>query len=522
MNKKKQLSIMITIAILVGATVFLTTIFNDKKFSESRNTETTQEIKTTSPETYLSEVFTEKNTVKETTTYMNNKSPKSKTTIQDFYKKENAVVCHAAGIINGHNVTNSVEALNKNYAQGYRFFEVDLSLTSDGYLVCSHGWTKKEYIARYMDNYNLCLNKEEYCPSLNEFRTFTVGDGYTVLTFKDFINWMNNHDDTCFLLDIKLCDRKEAKSIAETIIREGGKEILDRFVVSARTTEMAKGFSDAYKFPYMHLLYDTDEMREKSIYTPALFVEFCKQYNISSFSLEMNDCTTETIKALSVSGMKSYVYMIQNNYQANNILKTGVNYLISDYLDTNTIEKTIKKHSAFIQLSDQKAQGIAIEWTCDKPIKKVTIYRKSENSYGFEKLVNLSGDTNKYLDNSIDLGKLYEYYVEVHATDGSTINSCVEKYACLEIPELVHVVKQNNSVEIKWNKIEGADGYYIRKKIGSDGEYQLVRIIDDPTAIQYVDEDGFSDDTTFYSVRCFKVIDEYRYTGTYSKGMLVE
>ena len=324
------------------------------------------------------------------------------------------------------------------------------------------------------------------------------------------------------MLDIKLCNREEAKSIAETIVKEGGKEILDRFVVSARTTEMVKGFSDAYKFPYMHLLYDTDEMREKSIYTPALFVEFCKQYNISSFSLEMNDCTTETIKALSASGMKSYVYMIQNNYQANNILKTGVNYLISDYLDADSIEKTVLNHSAFIQLSDQKAQGIAIEWVCNKPIKDVTIYRKAENHYGFEKLIKLSGNTNKYLDDSVDFGKLYEYYVEILTTDGQIIKSCNEKFACLEIPELVQVIKQNNSVEIKWNKVEDADGYYLRKKVGSDGEYQLVRIIDDPTAVEYTDEDNYSTDDTFYSIRAFKVFDEYRYTGTYSNGMLAD
>ena len=263
-------------------------------------------------------------------------------------------------------------------------------------------------------------------------------------------------------------------------------------------------------------------MREKVIYTPSLFVDFCKQYNISSFSLEMNDCTRETIKALSASGMKSYVYMIQNNYQANNILNTGVNYLISDYLDADSIEKTVKKHSVFIQLSDRKARGIAVEWVCNKPIKEVTIYRKTENGCVFEKLIDLSADTNEYLDNSVDPGKLYEYYVEVHTTDGSVIKSCIEKHACLEIPELVRVTKQSNSVEIKWNKVEGADGYYLRKKIGSDGEYQLVRIIDDPTAIRYVDEDNFSNDTTFYSIRCFKVIDEYRYTGTYSKGMIVE
>ena len=230
MNKKKQLSVIMIIILLIVATIFLTTLFNDKKASDNTTekhgiTTTVQKAEKTLHETAWSDIINEQNTFKESesSTHMNDKTQNNKTTIKDFYEKENSIVCHAAGIINGHNVTNSIEALNKSYAEGYRFFEIDLSLTSDGYLVCSHGWTKKEYIARYMDNYNLCLNREEYCPSLNEFLSFTVGDGYTVLTFKDFINWMNKHNDTCFLLDIKLCNREEAKSIAETIVKEGGK-----------------------------------------------------------------------------------------------------------------------------------------------------------------------------------------------------------------------------------------------------------------------------------------------------------
>ena len=48
------------------------------------------------------------------------------------------LVAHALGEIGGVQYTNSLEAFQCNYRRGYRWFEVDLALTSDGELVCFH------------------------------------------------------------------------------------------------------------------------------------------------------------------------------------------------------------------------------------------------------------------------------------------------------------------------------------------------------------------------------------------------
>jgi hypothetical protein len=41
-------------------------------------------------------------------------------------------IAHAGGAIGHYTYTNSLEALNSNYEKGFRFFEIDLSWTSDG------------------------------------------------------------------------------------------------------------------------------------------------------------------------------------------------------------------------------------------------------------------------------------------------------------------------------------------------------------------------------------------------------
>ena len=53
------------------------------------------------------------------------------------------MIAHAGGGINGINYSNSIEALNHNYAKGFRYFEMDFSWTSDNKLVCLHDWKKR-------------------------------------------------------------------------------------------------------------------------------------------------------------------------------------------------------------------------------------------------------------------------------------------------------------------------------------------------------------------------------------------
>lgn len=49
-------------------------------------------------------------------------------------------IAHAGGEVDGQIYANSLESLNASYAKGYRYFEIDLSFTSDRQLVCIHDW----------------------------------------------------------------------------------------------------------------------------------------------------------------------------------------------------------------------------------------------------------------------------------------------------------------------------------------------------------------------------------------------
>lgn len=51
-----------------------------------------------------------------------------------------AIIAHAGGSIYGNTYTNSLEAVENAISHGVKYIELDLSVTSDGYLVCTHDW----------------------------------------------------------------------------------------------------------------------------------------------------------------------------------------------------------------------------------------------------------------------------------------------------------------------------------------------------------------------------------------------
>ena len=50
------------------------------------------------------------------------------------------IITHALGGLDGYTYLNSRESFINHYDKGCRFFEVDLSQTSDGVWVCRHNW----------------------------------------------------------------------------------------------------------------------------------------------------------------------------------------------------------------------------------------------------------------------------------------------------------------------------------------------------------------------------------------------
>ncbi len=106
-------------------------------------------------------------------------------------------IAHAGGAVGGKTYTNSLEALDSNYAAGVRFFEIDFSWTRDGALVALHDWD---------ENFERLFGPGFEAPLAEaEFRRAVAAGvpGLRVPVLDELLEWLDRHTDALLVTDVK-------------------------------------------------------------------------------------------------------------------------------------------------------------------------------------------------------------------------------------------------------------------------------------------------------------------------------
>lgn len=119
------------------------------------------------------------------------------------------MVAHAGGALEGERYLNSLEALEANYARGFRAFEVDLHWTGDGQLVLIHDWNRT--LRRHFGTYDpgwwerllARLRGRSPRPSLSEWLRMGRRAGITPLDAMGLGQWLRSHRDAVVITDVK-------------------------------------------------------------------------------------------------------------------------------------------------------------------------------------------------------------------------------------------------------------------------------------------------------------------------------
>lgn len=119
-------------------------------------------------------------------------------------------VAHAGGGFQNKRYTNTLEALNASYKNGFRLFELDLSWTNDGHLVCLHDW--KQTAKR------LFKHESGEPLSLTEFKKQTTENyQWAPCDIASIDNWLTKHTDAYIITDIKGKTEAGHQLIADSI-----------------------------------------------------------------------------------------------------------------------------------------------------------------------------------------------------------------------------------------------------------------------------------------------------------------
>ena len=101
-------------------------------------------------------------------------------------------IAHAGGIIGSYIHSNSLEALNNSYKQGFRLFELDIIKTKDNIFVAAHDWKRWKEITGY--NYSTPVHRKEFL----EHRIYGK---YTPLDIDRINKWFATHKDAVLVTD---------------------------------------------------------------------------------------------------------------------------------------------------------------------------------------------------------------------------------------------------------------------------------------------------------------------------------
>jgi len=195
-------------------------------------------------------------------------------------------IAHAGGEIEGLKYTNSLEALNDNYEQGFRLFELDISETKDGHFVATHDWDywKKE------TNY-----QGEVPVSLSEFKKHKIRNKYTTIDLTAINLWFSEHPDAIIVTDKINAPEKFAKQfvdknrlVMELFSKQAVEEALSNGVsplISEKAISEIKGDVVSYlienKIKYVGL-------SRRTIANKKDFLKKCRENNIHVYVYHIN------------------------------------------------------------------------------------------------------------------------------------------------------------------------------------------------------------------------------------------
>lgn len=154
--------------------------------------------------------------------------------VSDAWDKSDypALVAHAGGSIYGYRLTNSLEAINNAYSNGFRLIELDFQITSDEKYVLLHDWESMACRMLF----------EEGQLTHDEFLESPAFADLTLLDLDKLVLWLDDHPDCRIITDAK-CENLPFLTYLSTL------ESKDRFIPQAYSYEEYKaarelGFDD--------------------------------------------------------------------------------------------------------------------------------------------------------------------------------------------------------------------------------------------------------------------------------------
>ncbi|MDR6998922.1 phosphatidylinositol-specific phospholipase C/glycerophosphodiester phosphodiesterase family protein [Neobacillus niacini] len=238
--------------------------------------------------------------------------------------KENKIIAHGMGGVEGKRVTNSLKAFQYNYTKGIRVFEVDLVFTTDGHLVARHDW--HTYMYPFLGQ-----EKKADQLSLQEFKGLKIHKGWEPLSVYDLIILMEKYPDVYFVTDTKLDNARVIAEVAAQFSKVD-RSLLQRVIPQVYSPEDYRKIKEIYPFENLILTLYRSSMSQENV------LAFTRKSDLKVVTLSQRQAQESFIERLKRQGISVYVHTINNKVEAKTLLNQGVSGIYTDYLSLNDLK----------------------------------------------------------------------------------------------------------------------------------------------------------------------------------------
>lgn len=133
-------------------------------------------------------------------------------------------------------------------------------------------------------------------------------------------------------------------------------------------------------------------------------------------------------------------------------------------------------------------KGVKVKWTENTLADSYCIYRKTGSDSSVLVGTGDSDDTS-FVDTSAKSGTTYKYYVK--ACIGESKSACFtyssQSLKYIQAPSKIKVENKTNGVQVSWNKISGATGYYVYRRTPG-GSWSRIATIKSGSTVKLLDK----------------------------------
>lgn len=246
------------------------------------------------------------------------------------------VIAHALGVVDGRAETNSKDAFLNSVSTGQKVLEVDLQLTSDGYLAVRHDWDQISY-------YNL----EQRFAGIMDRQTFLstpICYYYTPLDMDGLLALMKEYPDIYIVTDSKDTKEKDVRAqfraMSAAVERAEDPSLWDRIVVQIYSEKMMKWVKE--EAPVTNWIFTLYQIAKPDY---AAIGAFCRDNNIPVVTMESERLTEKAAKTLHSYGRKVYVHTV-NRLRAMEELSWAADGYYSDCVTPSQLEGVLRGTSS--------------------------------------------------------------------------------------------------------------------------------------------------------------------------------